>query len=106
MSKTSALGWANCGGFFDLPKLQSRLTELETRMAAADFWSNRERAQGEVEEVSRLRGLINPLLELEREAEDFEALRQLAAEESDPAARAAAEKEIATEHERFVKKLE
>ena len=68
---------ANCGGFFDLPKLQSRLTELETRMAATDFWSNRERAQGEVEEVSRLRGLINPLGELERAVDDFEALQQL-----------------------------
>lgn len=97
---------ANCGGFFDLPKLQSRLTELEARMAAADFWSNRERAQGEVEEVSRLRGLISPQLELERETEDFQALQQLAEEESDPAARAVAEKEIASEHLRLVRKLE
>ena len=75
-------------------------------MAAADFWSNRERAQGEVEEVSRLRGLINPMQELQRAFDDFEALQQLAAEEADPVARAAAEKEIATEHARFVKKLE
>jgi hypothetical protein len=29
-------------------------------MAAPDFWSNRERAQADVEEVSRLRSLINP----------------------------------------------
>ena len=50
-------------------------------MSAADFWSNRERAQGEVEEVSRVRSLLNPLRELERAVEDFEALRQLAAEE-------------------------
>ncbi len=57
-------------------------------MAAADFWSNRERAQGEVEEVSRLRGLINPMQELQRAFDDFEALQQLAAEEADPAARA------------------
>ena len=75
-------------------------------MAAADFWSNRERAQGEVEEVSRLRGLINPLGELERAVDDFEALQQLAAEEADPAARAAAEKEIAAEHATVMKKLE
>ena len=104
--KNCARASANCGGFFDLPKLQSHLTELETRMASADFWSNRERAQSEVEEVSRLRGLINPMLELEREAADFEALQQLAAEESDPAARAEAEKEITAEHARLVKKLE
>ena len=75
-------------------------------MAAADFWSNRERAQGEVEEVSRLRGLINPMQELQRAFDDFEALQQLAEEEADPVARAAAEKEIATEHAQFMKKLE
>ena len=40
----------------------------------ADFWSNRERAQADVEEVSRLRSLINPVRELEREIADFEAL--------------------------------
>ena len=43
---------------------------LETRMSAADFWSNRERAQADVEEVSRLRSLINPFRELEREIDD------------------------------------
>ena len=52
-------------------------------MSAPDFWSNRERAQAEVEEVSRLRSLINPFLELEREIEDFNALQQLAGEETD-----------------------
>ena len=41
-------------------------------MSAPDFWNNRERAQADVEEVSRLRGLINPFHELERELDDFE----------------------------------
>ena len=75
-------------------------------MAAPDFWSNRERAQGDVEEVSRVRSLINPFRELEREMDDFEALQQLAAEETDAAQRSAAESEIATEHARLVRKLE
>src|SRR2546423_12170092 len=66
-------------------------------MSAEDFWSNRERAQGDVEEVSRLRSLLNPLRELERAVADFEALRQLAAEEPDSAHRAEAEKELAHE---------
>ena len=56
-------------------------------MSATDFWSNRERAQVDVEEVSRIRSLLNPLRELERAVDDFEALRQLAAEESYPAQR-------------------
>src|SRR5437868_11161354 len=97
---------ANCGGFFDVEKLQKNLAAIEGRMAAADFWSSRERAQADVEEVSRLRSLINPFQELEREIEDFSALQQLAAEESDPAGRAHAEKEVATEHDRLVHKLE
>jgi peptide chain release factor 2 len=75
-------------------------------MSAADFWSNRERAQGEVEEVSRLRSLLNPLRELERAVADFEALRQLAAEESDPTSRAEAEKELAREQPPLLHQLE
>ena len=75
-------------------------------MSAADFWSNRERAQGDVEEVSRVRSLLNPLRELERALEDFEALRQLAAEEANPTQRAQAEKDVATEHARLVHQLE
>ena len=106
ISRNSAPVWANCGGFFDLPALQKRLSELETRMAAPDFWSNRERAQADVEEVSRVKGLITPMGEIEREFEDFVALQELAAEETDPAARANAEKEIANEEARFVRRLE
>jgi len=75
-------------------------------MAAPDFWSNRERAQTDIEEVSRLRSLINPFQQLEREIEDFGALQELAVEENDPAARALAEREVAIEHDRLVHKLD
>jgi peptide chain release factor 2 len=75
-------------------------------MSAPDFWNNRERAQADVEEVSRVRSLINPFGELEREIDDFEALQQLAAEESDDGARAEAAREISAEHGRLVHKLE
>ncbi len=75
-------------------------------MTAPDFWNNRERAQADVEEVSRLRSLINPFRELERRTEDFEALLELAAEETDPAQRSAAEAEIAEERARILHQLE
>ena len=75
-------------------------------MAAPDFWSNRDRAQADVEEVSRLRSLINPFLELERETEDFEVLQELAAEEADATQRTTAEREVATEYARLLRKLE
>jgi peptide chain release factor 2 len=85
--------------------LQEKLTALEARMSAPDFWNNRERAQVDVEEVSRVRSLINPFQELEREIADFEALHQLAAEETDDVARSQAERELAAEHERLLHKL-
>jgi peptide chain release factor 2 len=97
---------ASCGGFFDVEKLQKNLAAIEGRMAAPDFWSNRERAQADVEEVSRLRSLINPFQELEREIEDFGALHELAEEETDPTARAQVEKEVGTEHDRLAHKLD
>ena len=75
-------------------------------MTAPDFWNNRERAQADVDEVSRLRSLINPFQELEREIADFEALHQLASEEKDEAHRLQAEREVAAEHDRLVHKLE
>src|SRR5436305_2712557 len=74
-------------------------------MSASDFWNNRERAQADVEEVSRLKSLINPFIELEREIEDFDALQQLAQEESDSHGRAEAEREVTKEHERLAHKL-
>ena len=75
-------------------------------MAAPDFWSNRERAQADVEEVSRMRSLINPFEELEREIEDFSALQELVAEETDPTRRTQTEKEVAGEHDRLAHKLD
>ncbi len=74
-------------------------------MSAPDFWNNREKAQADVEEVSRLRSLINPFRELEREIDDFKALQDLAAEETDAHARTTAEEEVAKEHARILKKL-
>src|SRR5438874_4844213 len=74
-------------------------------MAGSDFWNNRERAQTEVEEVSRLKSLINPVRELEREIADFDALRQLAEEENNAQTRAEAEREVSQEHERLSQKL-
>src|SRR5438477_1287017 len=106
MQKLSSRACARCGGFFDVPKLESQLAALEERMSGADFWSNRERAQTDVEEVSRVRSLLNPLRELERAQEDFEALRQLAAEEPDATQRAQAEKEVATEYAKLLHQLE
>ncbi len=74
-------------------------------MSEGDFWNNRERAQVDVEEVSRVKSLLNPFRELEREIADFDALQQLAEEETEATARAEAEREVGREHERLDHKL-
>ncbi len=88
----------SCGGIFDVPKLQARLAELEEAMAAPDFWNNKERAQTSVEEISTLRGKINPLLALERQVDDLGILKELALGETDPDSRAAAAQEVLNEN--------
>ena len=62
-------------------------------MSEPDFWTNKERAQQRVEEVSTLRGKVTPLLDLGRKVEDLEVLIELATE--DPENGAA---EVATEY--------
>lgn len=75
-------------------------------MAAPDFWANKESAQTQVEEVSRLRGKVLPLLAVERQMEDFEVLVSLAAEETDPAQQAAALGDVEKEHALLLKSIE
>jgi peptide chain release factor 2 len=72
-------------------------------MAAPDFWDHRERAQTDVEEVSSLRGKIQPMLAIERQVDDFEVLVELAAAETD---QATAQAEVAKEHKAISKALD
>ena len=71
-------------------------------MSEADFWTNKERAQKNVEEVSSLRGKITPLLALERQIEDLPVLIELAREANDAESAA----EVRKEHAAIVKGLE
>ena len=75
---------AVCGGIFDLPGKQARLSELESLMAEPGFWDRKEQAQKQVEEVSALRARIGPLVALESQVSDLETLQLLADEETDP----------------------
>jgi peptide chain release factor 2 len=52
-------------------------------MAEPDFWDSREKAQGTIADVSRLRKKINPLLALEKQLADFSVLVELASSGED-----------------------
>ncbi|HEY5812079.1 MAG TPA: peptide chain release factor 2, partial [Terrimicrobiaceae bacterium] len=94
-----------CGGFFDFSALSQRLADVEGRMAALEFWNNKETAQADVELVSKLRGKIQPFLALESRAADLEVLKELAAEEI-PARQGGVVAEVRSEHESLLRDLE
>lgn len=75
-------------------------------MSAPDFWANKERAQKQVEEVSRLRNNINPMLALERQLEDLETLKALVIEEEDADSKAEFYTELQKDYAATVKALE
>jgi peptide chain release factor 2 len=67
-------------------------------MSASDFWSNKERAQSSVEEVSALRGRISPLLAIEARIDDLAILKELALGEPDGESQATAAQDVLNEH--------
>jgi peptide chain release factor 2 len=75
-------------------------------MASPDFWSNKEAAQKDVEEVSDLRGKIQPFLALESRAGDLEVLKELAAEEPPGQHQAGAITEVQAEYQSLLGELE
>jgi peptide chain release factor 2 len=89
-----------------LPALQTRLGEIESRMAEPDFWDRKEQAQKQVEEVSGLRARIQPLVALESQVADLETLQLLAEEEPDAARQTAAFADFAAEFARTRADLE
>ena len=75
-------------------------------MSVQDFWDNRERAQGLVEEVSSLRNKIQPFQALEQGVDDLDVLKALALEETDETHQATAFQEVESEYNGLVQKLE
>ena len=74
-------------------------------MASPEFWNNKETAQSDVDQVSELRGKIQPFLELESRASDLEVLKELAAEEP-PGHQAGAIAEVRSEYDSLLRDLE
>ncbi len=75
-------------------------------MAEPGFWDNKDKAQADVERVSRLRGAIEPFRGLEARIADLAVLRELAEEEPAGDARAQAEDEVVKECRALEKALD
>jgi peptide chain release factor 2 len=104
--QSSNAGSANCGGIFDFAALQSRLKELEERMAAPDFWNNKEAAQETIDESNALRAKVGPLAALEQRVDDVEVLRTLGEEEAGAEAQLNAFRDVEQEFKAVAKELD
>jgi peptide chain release factor 2 len=94
-----------CGGFFDVPATQKRLGELNSLMAADNFWNNREKAQTLIDEANSLRNKIEPLLRAEKQLDDFRVMLELG-EGEPPEAQPQVEQELTRDLAKFLKELE
>lgn len=75
-------------------------------MAEPGFWDNKDKAQADVEKVSRLRGLIEPFRGLESRINDLVVLHEMATEEAPGDARTQAEQEVVKEFHELQKALD
>ena len=75
-------------------------------MAELGFWDNKEKAQADVEKVSRLRGLIEPFRGLETRINDLAVLHEMAEAEPAGDARSQAEQEVVKEFHDLEKALD
>lgn len=66
------------GGFFDAPAKRKELENLETQIAAPDFWNDQEKAQKTVQLRSRLERQINRQESFEQGISDAEVLFEFA----------------------------
>lgn len=80
------------GGFFDLPRLQARIHEIETAMAGSGFWDNQDESARFIKELKGHKGLVEPLKDSEKRLADARELLSLA--EGDAAMEAQIEQEV------------
>jgi len=85
--------------------LQKRQSELDSLMASDTFWNNREQAQKLIDEGNTIRGKIDPLVQAEKQLEDFQVMLELG--EAEPAdAQLKLEQELERDLAKFLKALD
>jgi peptide chain release factor 2 len=77
MWRKSPVGPVICGGFFDVPKRKEEIARLEGLMAENDFWNHQETANKTVTELSRLKSMIQPLVQFHAKVDDVRTLMEL-----------------------------
>ena len=97
--------WRICGGFFDVSSCQRRQAEIDAEMARDTFWNNREQAQKLIDEANGIRRNLDPLLQAERQLDDFRVMIELG-EAEPPAAQARLEAELDRDLAKFASQVD
>ena len=69
--------------FLHIDDRKAEMAELEAKMAAPDFWNDKESAQNTVSQLSACRNLLEPFRKLESEIEDYSVALELAGEDEE-----------------------
>jgi len=91
-----------CGCIFDFPAAQKRLTELNAVAAGADFWSEPEKAQSVMQEITTLQNQMARVENLAAEIDDLSVLLELTISEQDEAT----EKEVLSTMNQLSRKVD
>ena len=67
--------------FLKIDENKTKIKEIEGIMAKPDFWDDKEAAQATVQSLSACKNVIEPYAAIQRKAEDFLAIAELAAED-------------------------
>jgi len=67
----------------DVPVKEARLGELDTKMGAADFWSDKEAAQTVIKEMKTLKAGVEPVTKALTEVEEAQLLWEMAEDAND-----------------------
>ncbi|HEU6448795.1 MAG TPA: peptide chain release factor 2 [Verrucomicrobiae bacterium] len=103
--KTAADKLAHLRRFLDVATAQKRLGEITSLMADENFWNNREKAQGLIDESNLIRGKIDPLIAAEKQLDDFKVMLELGQAEP-PQSQAQIEQELSRDLQKFFKDLD
>jgi peptide chain release factor 2 len=76
-------GSTSCGGIFDVPGKEKRLSDIDGEMGSPSFWEDNRRAQELIRERTEITRIVGRLKELSSQLEDLEVLLELADEAGD-----------------------
>ncbi|MFC1559414.1 peptide chain release factor 2 [Gemmatimonadota bacterium] len=82
--RTSAPGWTNSGGFFEVTAKEETLKTLEAKMMAPGFWDDHESAQRVIDQVKLTKTPIDAWKALDERLEELETMEELLSDERDP----------------------